>query len=117
MSTLPLLSPERREQLFPTLTSSQIARIAATGKKYSVDPGQLLIKQGEVARGLFVVVSGEIEIIQPTLHGDVLITTHTAGSFTGELNMLSGRRALVCGRMSKAGEVIELDRHALQQLV
>src|SRR5438477_7234146 len=31
--------------------------------------------------------------------------------------MLSGRRALVCGRMSKAGEVIELNRHALQQLV
>jgi len=31
--------------------------------------------------------------------------------------MLSGRRALVCGRMSKAGDVIELDRHALQLLV
>ena len=113
----PILSPERREQLFPILTSSQIARIAAAGKTHPVSSGHLLIKQGEVAPGLFVVVSGEIEIIQPTPKGDVLITTHTAGSFTGELNMLSGRRALVCGRMSKDGEVIELDRHALQQLV
>ncbi|HWY67008.1 MAG TPA: FAD-dependent oxidoreductase [Terriglobales bacterium] len=117
MATPPLLPPERREQLFPALTPSQIARIAAAGKRHPVSAGELLIKQGEVAAGLFVVVSGEIEIIQPSPHGDVLITTHTAGSFTGELNMLSGRRALVCGRMSKAGEVIELDRHALQQLV
>ena len=115
--TAPVLSPERREQLFPTLTSSQIARIAAAGKAHPVKAGELLIKQGEVAAGLFVVVSGEIEIIQPTAKGDVLITTHTPGSFTGELNMLSGRRALVCGRMSKAGDVIELDRHALQLLV
>jgi len=117
MTTTPLLPPERREQLFPTLTPSQIARIAAAGRKRSVSAGELLIKQGEVAPALFVVVSGEIEIIQPTPQGEVPITTHTAGSFTGELNMLSGRRALVCGRMSKAGELIELDRHALQQLV
>lgn len=117
MTTPPLLSPERREQLFPTLTPAQIARIAAAGKRRLVEPGTLLIKQGEVASGLFVVVSGEIEIVQPTLEGDVLITTHTAGSFTGELNMLSGRRALVCGRMNQPGEVIELDRHDLQQLV
>jgi len=77
----------------------------------------MLIKQGEVAAGLFVLVSGEIEIIQPSPQGDVLITSHTPGSFTGELNMLSGRRALVCGKVSKDGEVIELDRHSLQQLV
>jgi len=117
INTPPVLSPERREQLFPTLTPSQIARIAAVGKTHPVQTGELLIKQGEVGPGLFVVVSGEIEIVQPTPKGDVLITTHTSGSFTGELNMLSGRRALVCGRMSKAGEVIELNRHALQQLV
>lgn len=120
MATTPITTPpllERREQLFPTLTPSQIARIAAVGKKHPVEAGQVLIKQGDVAPGLFVVVSGEIDIIQPTPHRDVLITTHTPGSFTGELNMLSGRRALVCTRMSKAGEVIELDRHALQQLV
>lgn len=117
MTTPPVISPERREQLFPTLTPSQIARIAAAGKTHPVKAGEMLIKQGEVAPGLFVVVSGEIEIVQPTSQGDVVITTHTAGGFTGELNMLSGRRALVCGRMSKAGEVIELDRHALQQLV
>ena len=117
MTTPPVLAPERREQLFPILTPTQIARIAAVGTRRLVDPGTLLIKQGEVASGLFVVVSGEIEIIQPTIQGDVLITTHTAGSFTGELNMLSGRRALVCGRMNQPGEVIELDRQDLQQLV
>ena len=120
MDAAPTTTPallERREQLFPTLTPSQIARIAAAGKKHTVEAGQMLIKQGEVAPGLFVVVSGEIDIIQPTPQGNVLITIHTPGSFTGELNMLSGRPALVCTRISKAGEVIELDRQALQQLV
>ena len=117
MTTPPVLPPERREQLFPTLTQSQIARIAAAGKRRRITAGEMLIKQGEVAAGLFVLVSGEIDIIQPGPQGDVLITSHTPGSFTGELNMLSGRRALVCGKVSKDGEVIELDRHSLQQLV
>src|SRR5712672_3023615 len=111
------LSPERREQLFPKLTPAQIKRIAAVGKPRQVDGGQMLIHQGDATVPFFVVISGEIEILQPTANGELPITNHLAGEFTGEVNMLSGRRSLVCARMKEAGEVIQLDRHGLQTLV
>jgi thioredoxin reductase (NADPH) len=111
------LSPERREQMFPRLTPAQIKRIAAVGKPRQIDGGQMLIHQGDVTVPFFVVISGEIEILQPTAKGELPITNHLAGEFTGEVNMLSGRRSLVCARMKEAGEVIQLDRHGLQTLV
>jgi thioredoxin reductase (NADPH) len=116
MNQLPALSPERREQLFPKLTDAQIERIASVGRKRKVAKGEMLIKQGDVAP-FFVVTNGRLDIIQPTEHGELTIVQHEPGQFTGELNMLTGRRSLVCARMGEAGEVIELTPEEMQALV
>ena len=116
LSQLPTLSPERREQLFPKLAAPQVERIAALGRKRRVAKGEMLIKQGDVAP-FFVVTSGRLDIIQPTDQGELTIVQHEPGQFTGELNMLTGRRSLVCARMGEDGEVIELNPEELQALV
>lgn len=117
MSSMPVFSPERREQIFPQLTASQIERIAAAGHKRRVSQSEILINQGDAVMPFFVLVSGRIDIVQPSEEGEVLIVQHLPGEFTGELNTLTGRRSLVCVRMGEAGEVIELDRESLQRLV
>ena len=48
---------------------------------------------------------------------DTLVVEHSAGQFTGEVNMLSGRRSLVQARAIEASEVIELDQEHLLSLV
>jgi thioredoxin reductase (NADPH) len=116
MRQLPTLSPERREQLFPKLANAHIERIASVGRKREVAKGEMLIKQGEVAP-FFLITSGRLDIIQPTDQGELTIVQHEPGQFTGELNMLTGRRSLVCARMGEAGEVIELSPEELQALV
>jgi thioredoxin reductase (NADPH) len=116
MRQLPDVSPERRAQLFPKLAASQIERIASVGHKRQVAKDEMLIKQGEVAP-FFVVISGRLDIIQPTDQGELTIVQHGPGEFTGELNMLTGRRSLVCARMGEAGEVIELDPKGMQEIV
>src|SRR6202795_4240919 len=116
LSQLPTVSPERREQMFPKLAEAQIERIASVGRKRKVAKGEMLIKQGEVA-SFFLVTSGRLDIIQPTDQGELTIVQHEPGHFTGELNMLTGRRSLVCARMSKAGEVIELTPEEMQAIV
>jgi thioredoxin reductase (NADPH) len=65
----------------------------------------------------FVVVSGEAEIVRPCGTAETLITVHGPGQFSGEANMVSGRRALFRMRATKSGEVIELDRHRMMTLV
>ena len=113
---LPLTS-SRIEKIFPKLTSAQIGRIAAHGRTRSVQPGDVLIEQGDTSVPFFVVITGEVEIVRPFGTNETLITIHGDGEFTGEVNMLSGRRSLVRARASKPGEVIELDHKALLGLV
>ena len=43
--------------------------------------------------------------------------SHQAGQFSGEANMISGRRALARLRVSEPGEVIQLDREQLLALI
>jgi thioredoxin reductase (NADPH) len=113
---LPLTS-SRIEKIFPKLTLAQIGRIAAHGRTRSVQPGDVLIEQGDTSVPFFVVITGEVEIVRPFGTNETLITIHGNGEFTGEVNMLSGRRSLVRARATKPGEVIELDHQDLLGLV
>ena len=108
---------DRRAERFPTLTAAQIARIAAIATRRPMRAGEILFEQGDANVQVFVVLSGALEIVRPSLSGDSLITVHTAGEFTGEVSVLSGRRALVRGRVREAGEVLALDAEGLRRVV
>ncbi|HEV8363018.1 MAG TPA: FAD-dependent oxidoreductase [Gemmatimonadaceae bacterium] len=116
---VPTISPRvsRTEYLFPTLTPAQVARIAEHGRRRPVDQGEVLVEQGDQPVPFFVVVSGEVEIVRPTGETEGRIVVHKTGEFTGEANMLSGRRSLVRARVLKTGEVLELTRDELLRVV
>jgi thioredoxin reductase (NADPH) len=114
----PLLPQD--ERTFPTLTPAQIERFAAHGRKRSVRKGEVLVDAGDRVIPFFVVLSGELETVRPpvrSFEGEALVTLVLPGHFTGEISVLSGRAALFRIRVSKAGEVIELDRHSMLSLV
>ncbi len=113
---LPLTS-SRIEKIFPKLTPAQIDRIAAHGHMRSVQPGEVLIEQGDTSVPFFVVITGEVEIVRPFGAYETLVTVHSYGEFTGDVHMLSGRRFLVRARATKAGKVIELDHQQLLSLL
>jgi thioredoxin reductase (NADPH) len=111
------LTSSRVEQIFPILTPAQINRIAVHGHTRAIQAGQVLVEQGDSTVPFFVVVSGELEVVRPSCAGETLITSHRPGQFTGEVNMLSGRRALARIRATKHGQVIELDRQHMMALI
>src|SRR5215470_16863021 len=113
---LPLTS-SRAEQAFPTLTPSQIGRIAAHGRSRSVQTGEVLFEQGESRVSFVVVVSGELEVIRPSRAEETVVAVFGPGQFTGEVNTLSGRPAIFQARATKPGELIELDREHVLALV
>ena len=108
---------ERRAQMFPKLDDAQLARIAPHAEKRPIRAGEILFEQGSTNPGMYVLLSGELEVVRPGLAGDDPIVVHTAGEFTGEASVLSGRRSLVRGRVRKDGEVLYLDPTALRRLV
>jgi thioredoxin reductase (NADPH) len=88
----------RQGQMFPTLTPADIERLRRFGEPRSFAEGDRVIKAGEVAPGLIVILSGEVEITQGAgLDQRAVIVTHAAGQFVGELAQLSSRPALVDG--------------------
>ena len=113
---LPLTS-SRIEKIFPKLIPTQIDRIAAHGHIRSVQPGEVLIEQGDTSVPFFVVITGEVEIVRPFDAYETLVTVHGSGEFTGEVNMLSGRRSFFRARATKPGKVIELDHQQMLTLV
>jgi thioredoxin reductase (NADPH) len=103
--------------VFPTLTPAQLARIAPHGRRRAIRRGEVLVEVGDEGVPVFVVLSGEVQAVRPTERAETLIVTHHAGQFSGEANVISGRRALGRLRVSEPGEVIELDRQQLLAVI
>jgi thioredoxin reductase (NADPH) len=108
---------ENFDRTYPRLTQPQVARIAAHGRVRATATGELLIRAGDRAPAFFVVLSGRVEIARPDPLQDTLIVSYGAGQFNGEMSLLTGRRSLVQARVSEPGEIIELDREHLIDLV
>jgi thioredoxin reductase (NADPH) len=105
-------------QLFPKLTPAQIDRVAVHGRRRSMAVGDALIRVGDSNVPLFVIMSGAVNVVRSVNGKEELLTVHTAGSFTGEVNALTGRPALATIRCAEPGAVIELDHghvHAIVQ--
>jgi CRP-like cAMP-binding protein len=108
---------ERAGRLFPTLEQVQIDRIAAHGQIRTVQPGEVLVESGQRSARFFISRTAELEIVRPSNAGETLIAILTPGMFTGEINMLSGRRVVVRILARSAGEVIEVGHDELVRLL
>ena len=114
---VPATLDSRADQIFPTLTPAQVARIAAHGRMRPVRSGEVLVEAGDHIVPFLVVTAGRLEVVQPSGSTETLITVHGPGQFSGEVNMLSGRRSLIRVRATEPGEVVELDREHVLALV
>jgi thioredoxin reductase (NADPH) len=118
MSTqLTPVSADLRGEAFPVLTADQINRVRAASKVRKVEVGDILFEPGDSNIPFFVLLSGSLEIVQPGLQGERLIVKHGPGQFTGEITMISGRASLARGRVTEAGEFLEMSSDDLRTLV
>ncbi len=118
MSSAPLPSAlDARTQAFPTLTVAQIGRIRPHGRVREVKPGEILFEPGDTQMPFFVLLSGSMEIVQPSFSGEREIVKHGPGEFTGEITMISGQRCLVRGRVTAPGEFLEISGEGLRSII
>jgi len=82
-----------------------------------VESGEVLVKAGARNAGFFVVVSGRLDIVRLSDGVETIVVIHKPGQISGELNVLSGRRAVFSIRAGEAGEVIEVDHQQLLEIV
>src|SRR5215831_5038976 len=105
------------ESVFPTLKPAQLERMAAIGRIRKVEPGEVLVEAGRKNPPIFVVKTGQVEVVQPSGPTEKPVALFKSGQFTGEMSALFGRRILVRVRAKESGEVIEIDREHLMQFL
>ena len=102
---------------FPKLTAAQIATLESRGHRRAVRSGDVLFTEGARGFSFYVVVSGAIEIVESSRGTPHTVVVHHPQDFTGDVDMLTGRAALVTARVAADGEVVELSASALRDVV
>ena len=110
-------SPANPEHVFPTLTSEQVARLASHGRVRSIASGEVLVEAGARTSSFFVVTRGQVDVVSPGPGAERVIASFRARQFTGEANMLSGRRSIGALRVPEPTELIEIERKDILGLI
>jgi thioredoxin reductase (NADPH) len=103
----------RREQMFPKLAPSQVARLEALGTRSPTRAGEVLVQPGERQQRMLVVLDGSLEV----QHGDERVTLLEPGDFSGELSTLRGVAGFTRIQARESGTVLAIDTERLRELV
>jgi thioredoxin reductase (NADPH) len=87
-------SPEQIEARFPKLDPIQIAGLAGFGQQRTAQVHEVILERGDRHHGIFVVLSGRVEVLRVSAEGDTVLHVLDRGEFTGDVNLLSGRGTL-----------------------
>jgi thioredoxin reductase (NADPH) len=87
---------ERRDKIFPRLAPDEIDRLRRFGEIRHYGRGEPLFTTGDIAPGMFVLISGSAEVRSRDPLGHLArIVVQGPGEFVAEIGQLSGRPALV----------------------
>lgn len=84
------------ESAFPTLSANDVNAIRPLAEERGYADGSFVFKAGNPDVDFFVVISGEIEIVNPTDNGRHIVT-HKPGQFSGDIDLLTRRPVVVNG--------------------
>jgi thioredoxin reductase (NADPH) len=109
---------DRPDQAFPRLSAEMVGRVTQYGRVETFDRGAYLYKSGDRGADFFLVLDGAVDILESDGYGgDVVVTTHRANEFTGELNLLSEQAAVVSARVSRPIKAVRVPRAQFRRMV
>ena len=111
------LAPELVAQATVRLDEAQLAELAAFGSERDVEVGEWLFHAGDDTYDFMVILEGEVEILRPDCDDEVVVATHGAGRFLGELNLLTGQRLYLSARMTEPGRVLVVEQPEFRRLM
>lgn len=112
--------PSEEEIAFPVLGEPDLAALTRRGHLRDVRAGEVLFAEGDKNFCFYVVVEGAVAIVEHSTKDEKLVRMHLPGEFTGDVDMLSGRSALITARVEQNGKLLEMStselRHAVDEI-
>ncbi|MBF4764566.1 cyclic nucleotide-binding domain-containing protein [Nocardioides islandensis] len=107
----------RQVALFAELSDDDLSRICNEASDVSLEPGEVLFREGDPGDRAFVISSGELEIIKTTERREVLIALRTADDVIGEMALLDKGPRGATARARTATELVSIPQAALEDLL
>ncbi len=104
----------------PTLTDKQLFELIPQLKMLTFPPGEIVIRQGELADKFYILIEGEVEVIQELPNSkSKLLKTLGPNTYFGEIGLLqeTKRTATVRATTDAAIKVLVIDRYDFYQMV
>jgi thioredoxin reductase (NADPH) len=98
------------------LTAGEIERLRGHGSLRRAAPGDVIFRPGDLAQDLVVILEGQIEVVAGAADDEALVVRHGAGSFLGEMSMLTEQRAYLTARVTQPAELLVIDHVELRRV-
>lgn len=107
----------RRFRVFRHLSDAQLVQLAQLGRQEAFRHAQVLLREGQDARDVLIVLAGRLHTCRATPAGTHVLNTLTLGDLTGEVSFLDRgpRAASVIG--VEAGIILRLPAAELESLL
>lgn len=112
-------SAEQAEKItvFDHLTEQEWAMVIRNARSIEFSPGDLLLKAGETDDALYIVASGEVEVVSENSFGFVKrIALISEGSVFGELAFFDSQPRSASIRAISSGEVLRISRQGFDKI-
>jgi thioredoxin reductase (NADPH) len=110
-------SGEIRSTRAPALREDQTEILGRYGKTRMTEAGQVLFRAGDTQNDFFVVLEGEVEMIDDFAGEARTMGVMRPGRFVGDLNMLTGQPIYLSAVVRVGGEVLAISRERLKEVV
>ena len=98
----------RNSSLCRLLSPAEIESVASIAERLELAAGNEVFHEGDPGDGVYLIVSGEIEIVKRTSGGDRSLARLGAGSVLGEMSLLTSEARSATGRAIAPSIVLRL---------
>ncbi|HVM23903.1 MAG TPA: ATP-binding protein [Candidatus Limnocylindrales bacterium] len=117
LATEAIVERLRTTPLFGGLADDQLHRLVEMGEIQDLQPAEFLIREGDEADALYVVLDGELEITKRSDRSEIPVARVGPGALQGEIAALEGGRRLASVRAATAAEVLRIPVRAVRELL
>ena len=103
----------RAAPLFSSLSAEALLPVAAMCDEISLDEGEVLFETGDAGDSMFVIVSGQVEVVR----GGSVIARLGEGECVGEMAALDWEPRSATVRARVASQLVRLERNDLMDLL
>src|SRR3954463_10472542 len=104
------------ETAFPILNEDELTFLRNFACCQDYSDGDIVFRAGDADIDFFVVESGFLDILNPT-NDDALVTTHTPGQFSGDIDLLTRRPVIVTGVVRGPTRLLRVPGAKLRELL